>query len=88
MTWAIPYVATLAVSAIAGAAATYLMLRDRICSDVVAHELSDDDRSEITEQFKEHTRAVREQVSKFADTLAGDDAQLRERLRLFEAGDR
>ena len=87
MTWAIPYFATLALGAAGGTASTYLLLRGRICSDADAHVLSDVDRSEITEQFKAHTRAVREQVSSFADTLAGGDPQLRERLRLFEAGD-
>lgn len=83
----VSYVATFAVSGVGGAAATYLVLRDRICPDIDAHALSDDDRSEITDQFKEHARAFREQVSSFADTLAGGDQQLRERLRLFESGD-
>lgn len=86
--WAVPYVVTLAVSGAGGAVAMYLVLRDRLCPDVDAHELTDEDRSEITEQFKQHTRAVREQVSGYADLLAGGDPQLRERLRLFEAGDR
>ncbi len=85
--WAVPYVATVAVSGAGGAAAMYLVLRERICVGIDAHELSDEDRGEITEQFKEHTRAVREQVSSFADTLASGDPQLRERLRLFEGGD-
>lgn len=85
--WAVPYVATLAVGGAGGAVATYLVLRGRICPDVDAHELTDEDRSEITEQFKEHTKSVREQVSGYADRLAGGDPQLRERLRLFEAGD-
>ncbi|OUZ08152.1 hypothetical protein BHE97_14560 [Aeromicrobium sp. PE09-221] len=88
MMWAVGYVAALAVGTAGGAAAMYLVLRERLCGDVDAHELTDEDRSEITEQFKEHTRAVREQVSSFADTLAGGDPQLRERLRLFESGDR
>lgn len=86
--WAVPYVVTLAVSGAGGAVATYLVLRDRLCPDVDAPELTDEDRSEITEQFKQHTKAVREQVSGYADLLAGGDPQLRERLRLFEAGDR
>ena len=85
--WAIPYFATLAVGAAGGAAAAYLVLRGRICSDVDAHVLGEDDRAEIAEQFKEHARAVREQISGYADLLAGGDPQLRERLRLFEAGD-
>lgn len=85
--WVVPHVATLALGGAGGAAAVYLVLGERICHDVDAHKLSDDDRGEITEQFKEHTRAVREQVSSFADTLAGGDPQLRERLRLFESGD-
>lgn len=85
--WVVSYVATLAVSGAIGAAATYMVLRERLCTDIDAHELNDDDRSEIAGQFKEHARAVREQVSSFADTLAGGDAQLREQLRLFESGD-
>ena len=88
MTWALSYFAALAVGAGGGAAAAYARLRSRLCADVDAHDLTDDDRSEITESFREHTRAVREQVSGYADLLAGGDAQLRDRLRLFEAGDR
>ena len=85
--WAVTYGATLAVSVAGGAVTTYLVLRDRICRDVDAHKLTGEDRGHITEQFKEHTRAVREQVSGYADVLADGDPQLRERLRLFEAGD-
>ena len=85
--WVVPYVATLSLGGAGGAAAIYLVLREHICTDVDAHELSDDDRGEITEQFKGHTRVVREQVSSFADTLAGGDPRLRERLRLFEGSD-
>ena len=84
---AVAYAATLAVSGAGGAVTTYLVLRHRTCPDVDAHQLTDVDRSEITEQFKEHTRAVREQVRGYADVLADGDPQLRERLRLFEAGD-
>lgn len=79
--------ASLVLGGAAGAAAMRQVLRHRLCPDVDAHELSDADRTEITEHFRQHARAVREQVSSFADTLADGDQQLRERLRLFESGD-
>lgn len=85
--WAISYATALVLGGVAGAAVTHQALRARLCPEVDAHELNDDDRAEITEHFRQHARAVREQVSSFADTLADGDQQLRERLRLFESGD-
>lgn len=87
MIWAVSYVTTLVVSSAGGAVTTYLVLRGRICPDTDAHELTDVDRSEITGRFKKHASAVRAQVSGYADLLAGGDPELRERLRLLEAGD-
>ncbi len=76
----------LLVGGAVGATGMRWHLRERLCPDRDAHELSEDDRSQIAEQFKEHARAAQEQVSTFADALADGDVQLRERLRLFEAG--
>lgn len=84
---AFTYGFTLAIGLTIGATATYLLMQRRSCPEPDAHELGDDDRALIAEQFKVHTQAVREQVSTFADTLAGDDTLLRERLRLFETGE-
>lgn len=85
--WAIPYATALVMGGVAGAAVAHQTLRARLCPEVDAHELGDADRAEITEHFRQHTRAVRDQVSSFADALADGDQQLRERLRLFESGD-
>lgn len=46
--------------------------------------LSDDDRDALKEQFTQHANAMRRQVGIYADTLAGGDSVLRERLRHFE----
>lgn len=46
--------------------------------------LTDSDRAVLVEEFTTHARAMQQQVARFADTLAGDDVVLRERLRNFE----
>lgn len=56
------------------------------CPDPEAHELNDNDRDQLTEEFRTHAAAVHRQVSKFADALASDDPVLRARLRQFEIG--
>lgn len=85
--WVVSCATALVLGGAAGAAAMRQVLRHRLCPDVGAHELNDDDCAEITKHFRQHARAVREQVSSFADALAEGDQQLRERLRLFESGD-
>lgn len=51
-------------------------------------DLTDQDREQLAAEFADHVSAVRRQVGAFADDLAGSDVLLRERLRMFEAGDR
>lgn len=77
-------------AATAGAVAYGLWWRWR-CPDPEAHqsddELTDADREAVAKEFAAHAVAVRRQVSDYADLLAGDDAELRERLRRFEGGE-
>lgn len=47
-------------------------------------QLTDADRTEVTEHFRIHAEAVAGQVSEFADQLADGDQVLRARLRQFE----
>lgn len=46
--------------------------------------LSDEDRATILVDFASHSRAVRAQVEKYADVLAGGDIELRDQMRLIE----
>lgn len=46
--------------------------------------LSDADRAELAEGFRRHSEAVQQQVSAYADSLAGSDQMLRDTLRRFE----
>lgn len=70
-----------------GAALTALMYELRRRTASALDELSDDDRDAISAQFAQHSQSMRQQVTQFADTLAGDDPVLRERLRQFEGGE-
>lgn len=56
--------------------------------DPDSHPLKEKDREQLTAEFVGHVSAVRQQVSEYADALAGEDAVLRTRLRAFEAGER
>lgn len=47
-------------------------------------ELTDEDRAAILVEFATHARAVRAEVNKVADAVAGDDLLLRSQLRLVE----
>lgn len=62
-------------------------LGQALCPDPALHELSDDDREAVAQEFAAHASAVRRKVSEYADLLAGSDAVLRARLRNFEAGE-
>lgn len=48
--------------------------------------LSEADYQILAGEFQRHAEAVQAQVSRYADTLAGDDPVLRQRLRRFEGG--
>ncbi len=62
--------------------------RRRRCPDLTAHRLTDQDREAVTAEFAAHVSAVHRGVSEYADALAGDDPALRDRLRVFERGER
>jgi hypothetical protein len=47
-------------------------------------QISDADCEAVATEFAHHATVVRGQVAAFGDELAGEDAGLRERLRLFE----
>ena len=51
-------------------------------------DVPDEDRDLIEVNFAAHINHLRDEVSDFADRLAGDDPLLRERLRSFEWGGR
>lgn len=46
--------------------------------------LTEQDFAVLTEDFRRHAGAMRQQVSDYADSLANGDRVLRERLRRFE----
>lgn len=50
--------------------------------------LTDQDRSQVADEFRRHADAVQRAVSDYADQLADGDQVLRARLRRFEAGER
>ncbi|MBZ5736073.1 hypothetical protein K8Z61_16380 [Nocardioides sp. TRM66260-LWL] len=54
--------------------------------DLDEETLQEIDREAVAADFAAHASAVRRQVSEYADVLAGDDPELRERLRRFETG--
>lgn len=58
-----------------------------LCQEQAAHELTDGDRDAVAAEFAAHATAVRQQVSDYANLLAGGDTLLRERLRAFEGGE-
>lgn len=71
-----------------GAASTALVYEwRRRATPRYAEQLTEEDRDVITAQFAAHSADMRQQVAHFADTLAGDDLVLRERLRTFEPGE-
>lgn len=72
------------VGALLGAGTTAVVTSRR--REAAEPALSESDREQVTEEFRVHTSAMSAQVSSFADELAGDDEQLRERLRQFEWG--
>ncbi|GAC50992.1 hypothetical protein [Gordonia aichiensis] len=78
--------ASLVTGVVAGVAIATYRLRARLCPDLHAHELSDDDRAHIEAEFAAHTSAANRAISEFADALAGTDRDLRNRLRRFETG--
>lgn len=48
--------------------------------------LTEADYQMLAADFEAHATAVRAEVSRYADLLAGDDPVLRQRLRQFESG--
>lgn len=48
--------------------------------------LSEADYAALSESFRQHAEAVQAEVSRYADTLADGDVELRQRLRTFETG--
>ncbi|WP_273491721.1 hypothetical protein [Gordonia otitidis] len=78
--------ASLVAGVVAGAAIVTYRLQSRLCPDLHAHELSNDDRAHIEAEFAAHTSAANRAISEFADALAGTDRELRDRLRRFETG--
>ncbi|KQV73876.1 hypothetical protein ASC61_01995 [Aeromicrobium sp. Root344] len=79
----------LVAGSILGQAVTAILRRFRRDKLVaVVNDLLDEDRDHIAINFAAHLDHMRSQVSSFADELAGDDVLLRERLRMFEGGDR
>lgn len=78
----------LALGAVCGVAATWLIgtMRRREISPL--DEVTGEDCDTIEVNFAAHINHLRDEVSDFADRLAGDDVLLRERLRAFETGDR
>lgn len=78
----------LVAGGVLGAAAHALALKlRRITPTADARVLTDDDREYVAD-FEAHYVDVWQQVANFADRIAGDDSLLRERLRMFEQGDR
>jgi hypothetical protein len=78
----------LAIGAGVGAIVTMLVAKLRRIDSAEVEEVSEEDRDHIEANFAAHLEHMRGQVSDFADALAGDDPLLRERLRMFEGGDR
>lgn len=74
------------VGVLVGAGLTVLTYEWRKRRFSLDEPLSDDDREALTQQFTQHANAMRRQVGIYADTLAGGDSVLRERLRHFERG--
>lgn len=74
------------VGGLLGAGLTVLAYEWRRRRFSLDESLSDDDRDALTDQFTQHAHAMRRQVGIYADTLAGGDSVLRERLRHFERG--
>lgn len=56
--------------------------------DMDAETLTEVDRQHIAAEFANHVDAVQKQMGEYADALAGEDEELRSRLRAFESGDR
>lgn len=56
-------------------------------SDAVRSHLTDQDRSQVADEFRRHADAVQRAVSDYADQLADGDPVLRARLRRFETGE-
>jgi hypothetical protein len=73
------------VGALLTGGAVWLRLRGRLCPDVAAHQLTDDDRAALAAEFSAHASAVRQQLAAYADALADGDPTLRDRLRHHEA---
>lgn len=61
---------------------TVAVLRHRAAATT---PLTEQDREVVAHEFKTHAEAMQQQVSEYADALAGGDLVLRERLRQFEA---
>lgn len=78
----------LAIGAVLGAALSELATRMRARRVAQIPEVPEEDRDLIEVNFAAHINHLQDEVSSFADRLAGDDALLRERLRGFEWGGR
>jgi hypothetical protein len=76
----------LAIGVMLGASIAELAARLRHRREVGSVEVPDEDRDLIEVNFAAHINHLRDEVSDFADRLAGDDQLLRERLRAFERG--
>jgi hypothetical protein len=76
----------LAIGTVLGAALTKLASRLRARRTALIPEVPEEERDLIEVNFAAHINHLRDEVSNFADRLAGDDPVLRERLRGFEWG--
>lgn len=78
----------LVVGGAAGTAVTLWITKRRTHeASSVSAGVSDEERDHLEVNFASHVNHMRDQVSSFADQLAGDDVLLRERLRRFERGE-
>lgn len=74
----------IAIGAVLGAALSELVTRMRARRIAHVPEVPEEERDLIEVNFAAHINHLRDEVSDFADHLAGDDPLLRERLRGFE----
>jgi hypothetical protein len=76
----------LAIGAIVGAALAKLAANLMRRREAPLPQVPEEERDLIEINFAAHINHLREEVSNFAERLAGDDVLLRERLRDFEWG--
>lgn len=77
----------LTIGVVLGATIADLAARLRRRREPGPVDVLDEDRDLIEVNFAAHINHLRDEVSGFADRLAGDDPVLRERLRMFERGE-